>query len=147
MRHGIQTFCKLIGESGCYALCLIDVAEDYLRKVGRLEKPLNVINILFQAVDKNYISYDWNNPDNPDNFYVKYPGCFLEAMTGKKWEVRKESPWYQCKDNEFKVNRWERVATGTTYAHFDREEFHPLSDSLTVKYGNIKSTRICKVLN
>lgn len=147
MRHGIQTFCQQIGDSGCYALCLIDVAEDYLRRVGRLERPLNVLNILFQAVDKGFISYDWNNEENPDNFYVQYPACFLEAMTGKKWEVRKERAWYQVKDNEFKVNRYERNATGRTIGHFDREEFHPLTDSLTVKYGTIVSTRICKVLN
>lgn len=139
LENGIQTFLQEAGESGCYALCLIDVACEYL------QTELNVIEALKLGVDKGCIYYNDVNPNDNDNFYVSNPATWLYYMTSKHWEVTKGPAFYKAKKNEFIINRWERRKTGSVIAHFDRETFHPLMDSQTVKYGEIASTRVCLV--
>lgn len=139
IENDIQTFLKEAGEAGCYSLCLISVASEYLKK------KIDVVEALKVGIEKGCIHYNELDPNDDDNFYVNYPARFLELMTGRHWEVRKGEPIHKANKNEFIINRWERVKTGSVIAHFDREDFHPISKSLTVKNGTIKSTRICIV--
>lgn len=151
MKNGMQDFLGEIGESGCYALCLLDVAEEYLTIEQKKNLKVDYIGLLLKACEKGVITYDFSNKNNPDNFYVQYPAQFLEMVTGKKWEVTHEPAYYWIDASrygkEFKINRWELKSCGKTTAHFERDSFHPIEDSRTVKLGKIVSTRICRVVN
>lgn len=136
LRNGIQTFLSEAGEAACYALCLIDIAEEYSGK------HIDVLDSLFNAVDRGYIHYNADDRNDDNNFFVEYPGLFLEMMTGVKWDVRKEAAFYAPKDGEYCVQRWERKKTGNILSHFQRKDFEPIEDSLTAKYGKIVSQRI-----
>lgn len=136
-----QIFMQEAGQSGCYAICLVEVASEFLGYNLPLYESLKI------GTDKKDIYYNDKNANDPDNFFVQYPETFLFHLTGRHWRVTKENSDYRLQKNEWKINRWERKATGATYGHFDMENFHPISNSLTCKLGKIVSTRICKVLN
>ena len=142
MFNDIQTFLAEAGEAGCYALCLINVAEEFTGN------SVNIVEALKSGIDKGCISYNWNDKNDNDNFYVNNPATFLYYLTGKHWTVEHVSADYVKKnEKQFLIERWERVKTGTTIGHFQRENFEPITDSLTVKYGTIKSKRLCTVTN
>ena len=144
MRDGIQTFLNEAGESGCYALCLIDVAEEYTGK------DMDIVRCLLDGVKSGAIQYRWNDAGFADNMYVSYPALFLEQMTGKKWSVTHGEAYLADQKppaGTYVINRWERKATGRTTGHFERNRFHPVENSLTVSQGKLVSTRICEVIN
>lgn len=143
---GIQTFLAEAGENACYTLCLIDVALEYFQ-AHKIDKELDIVSEIKTAVQKKYISYNWTDKNDNNNFYVQYPALFLEQLTGKKWIVRHDIAFYKPEKNEYVINRYERQKTGYVTGHFEREDFKPICDSLTVRYGQLKSTRVCKVLN
>ena len=132
-----QSFCKAIGEWGCYALCIINIAEE----VTGLR--YNILQKLEEGIDKGYISWNRNNYYDPKNFDVDRPDLFLGMLTGLKWEVRKENDvLYKPKANEYVVERWERNG----YGHFARTKvgYNSLQDSKCVTLGKLASLRIFK---
>lgn len=141
LRNGIQNFLSEAGEAACYALCLIDVAEEF---TGR---HIDIADALINAIDRNYIIYKWEDRNFNDNFFVQYPALFLEMLTGKKWQVTKEPSCYTKKEGEYVIYRWERVQTGKTTGHFNRIDFEPYLNSITVQHGSVVSLRVYKVLN
>ena len=138
MRNGIQTILKEAGEAGCYAICLINVAEEFLGK------EIDASEGLLLGIDTGAVYYNFADTEDSDNFFVKNPSKFLEMMTNTTWDVRKEPATYAPRHNEFVVNRWERIKTGAVISHFDRENFHPLKHSVTIERGYIASKRVCK---
>jgi len=132
-----QSFCKAIGEWGCYALCIINIAEE----ITGLH--YNILQKLEEAIRKGYITWNDKNYYDPSNFDVVEPALFLELLTGKKFTVRKESDiLYQPKEGEYIVERWERNG----YGHFarTRDGYNSLQDSKCVKLGKLASLRIFK---
>ncbi len=140
MMDFIQTFCGEIGESACYALSLIKVAENI---TGR---NYNVIECLDAAITKGYIYYNRKDPNDNDNFYVQQPEQFVKMLTGRKLSVRHDAanPIIET-DKEYVIQRWERVQTGITTAHFRLPDWDPVFDSQTVKHGRIVSTRVIRL--
>lgn len=142
MVKGIQTFLGEIGEAGCYALCLLEIAE---RVNGR---EYNVVDILEQLIKRSYIYYNYSNPNDNDNFYVKNPAMVMNYLCGGTWKVERQPAEYVPKNNEWVVDRWERNATGVTYGHFNLpaqkgfDQWDSLADSKTVKFGKIASKRV-----
>ncbi|MBQ1592880.1 MAG: hypothetical protein II077_12670 [Treponema sp.] len=146
LRNGIQQFMGEAHEAACCALCLIDVAQEYRDAHG--QGSIDVMEALYKACDKGYIYLNWKNLNDNDNFYVQYPALFLEQMTGKKWDYRHEGATYQPKKGEYLIQRYERKKTGYTIGHFQRDGlFEPIEGSLTVQYGKLVSTRVCRVIN
>jgi hypothetical protein len=147
LRDGIQQFLQECGESACYALSLISVAQEYLESI-KSSVCLDIVKSLYDACDVGYIYFNPNNFEDNDNLFVKNPELFLKQMTNKIWTITKnEDINYQKKDNEYLVQRYERIKTGSIIAHFQRDTiFYPIKDSLTVKYGKLVSLRICSVL-
>ena len=133
-----QSFCKAIGEWGCYALCIINIAEE----VTGLH--FNILQKIEEAIDRGYISWNKNNYLDPKNFDVDYPAEFLGMLTGLKWEVRHEynDIIYKPKENEYIIERWERNG----YGHFarTRDGYNSLQDSKCVSLGTLASLRIFK---
>jgi len=131
MKPGIQSFLSAVGESGCYALCILQLAG-----------ATDIVDKLEQAIDKRFIKFNYNDYDDDDNFFVMDPAGMLSWLTGKKWAVTKEGPAYLPRPGELVVNRWERVKTGSVTAHFRLPVWDPLIDSATIRYGTIASKRV-----
>ena len=132
-----QSFMKAIGEWGCYALCIINIAEE----VTGLH--YNTLQTLEEAIRKGYIKWNENNYYDPANFDVVEPALFLSMLTGTKWSVRKESDiLYKPNKDEYIVERWERNG----YGHFarTRDGYNSLQDSKCVTLGKLASLRVFK---
>lgn len=132
-----QSFCKAIGEWGCYALCIINIAEE----VTGLR--YNILQKLEEGIRKGYISWNEKNYYDPKNFDIDEPALFLSMLTGTRWSVRKESDiLYKPKKDEYVVERWERNG----YGHFARTKagYNSLQDSKCVTLGKLASLRIFK---
>lgn len=136
MKAGIQTFLIEAGEAACYALDILQLAE----KITGKTRP--VIETLIDCIERKFIYFNWNNQSDNDNFTVLKPDSMLSYLTDIRWSVTKESGDYKARINEWIVERWERVKTGTVIGHFRLHDWDSLSDSQTVKYGKIASTRV-----
>jgi len=136
MKHSIQTFFAEAGESACYALDIIKIAEIYTRR------EFDPIIALQRGIETGYIKYDPQNPQDNDNFYVSDPASYLGLLTGELWSVTKEAPDYIPKLTDWVVERWERTRGQVTTSHFRLPDWDSLYDSQTVKYGKIASLRI-----
>lgn len=145
MKDDVQNLFAEIGEAGCYALCLCSVAEEYFQRNDRAFE-LDVHKAIQLGIEKKCIYYNHNDKNDNDNMYVNYPELFLFYLTGKHWSVTKVDSSYAIKsDNEFLVDRYERIKTGAVIGHFERKNFKPIKNSLTVQYGKLVSRRLCKV--
>ena len=132
-----QSFCKAIGDYGCYALCIINIAEE----VTGLH--FNILQKLEEGIDKGYIYFNKNNYYDPKNFDIDEPALFLSMLTGTRWSVRKETDiLYKPKKDEYIVERWERNG----YGHFARTRngYNSLQDSKCVTLGKLASLRVFK---
>ena len=133
-----QSFYKAIGEWGCYALCICNIAEQVLGH------PVDKVSMIEEAIKKGYISWNDDNYLDPKNFDVNQPALFLGMMTGRRFAVRKEfnDVLYRPMPGEYIVERWERNG----YGHFarTREGYNSLQDSKCVTLGKLASLRIFK---
>lgn len=136
MRQGIQTFMAEAGESACYALDIVKIAE---RVTGKEIDPLAA---LYGAISSGFIHYNESDQNDNDNLFVRDPAAFLSSLTGSRWTVEKAGSDYQARPGEYVVDRWERVRTGTVIGHFRLPDWDSLADSQTVKYGKIASKRV-----
>lgn len=134
--QGIQTFCSEVGEAACYALSIIKISSLYMN----LDP--DVILVLKECINRGYIKYNWNDPNDNDNFYVEYPDKMLTYLTDCRWTCSHVKPDYQPQEGEYVVDRWERISTGNTSAHFRLPDWDSVKDSVTVKKGKIVSRRI-----
>lgn len=97
------------------------------------------------AIKKGYMSFDFKNYSNPDNFYVVNPSAILDIMTNKKWVVEKRPADYKPGPDEYAIEFWS--IDGKT-GHFARlnHNFNSLQKSRNVEKGKIVSYRICRVV-
>jgi len=143
-----QSFCKAIGEWGCYALCIINIAEQITgKKIDKLQACEDGIKAKFKdakGVEHSVIEFNENNYQDPKNFDVNAPDLFLGMLTGKRFTIRHEynDILYKPKEGEYIVERWERNG----YGHFarTRDGYNSLQDSKCVKLGKLASLRIFK---
>ena len=136
LKWGVQTFCQEIGESACYALQLIYVAEK------RTGKSFRVLETLDTLIECGYIYYNRQNQNDNKNFYVSNPAACISYLTGQKCVVAHSVADYKAKENEYVIERWERETPKGKYNHFRSAEWDSLADSQTVKYGAKVSTRV-----
>lgn len=137
---GIQTFLIGAGQASCYALCIAKLAE---RITGKDVDPLEA---LLRGIEQYCFHYNFEDPDDPRNFFVNDPAAFLRALTGKYVTVRKvDDTSYQPAASEYIVERWERPTPKMVYSHFKLPDWDSLRYSQTVKYGKIASLRVFRV--
>lgn len=134
--NGIQTFLAEAGEASCYALQLLNVC---IKKTGTVYP---VIESLLLGIDSGYIYYNKNDPNDNNNFFVEYPDKFITLLTGLPCTVEHAPVDYKARQDQFIIERWERVTPKGTYSHFDSPDFHSLAFSYTVKYGKLVSLRV-----
>lgn len=136
MKQGIQSFMASAGETACYALCIIRIAEIETRS------EIDPIRAMEDGIAEGWISFDWEDYRNGFNFFIHRPDLFLRMMTGKDWSIRHDSAHYHGGPGEYVVERWERAATGQTFSHFKLPDWDSLINSQTVQFGRKVSTRV-----
>lgn len=129
-----QKAAKFLGESGCYFLSIVFLAEEILKK------PLNPIALYFEFLEKKYITEDC---------FVSSPEKIFSELVHKRYMVAKETVEYKVKENEYEILRFEyKPSTMSLMAHFvvgnglGEVEYDPYGDSQTVKNGRLISKRI-----
>ena len=136
MKEGIQTFLAEAGESACYALCIVRIAEMFTRR------EFDPLTALQRGIELGCIKYNPADANDNDNFYVERPDDFLGLLTGELWSVTKEPADYKWGQGEFVVERWERSRPANVTGHFRLPNWDSLVWSQTVKYGKVASLRV-----
>lgn len=132
-----QLVAKKIGDSGCYFLSLVKVAETISKK------NVDIFRTYANALANNWIQED---------LYIVNPDRLLKNLTGKTCVTEKSTDLnYKPKENEYLIGCYERKEVGRTFSHFvvlDSKKkviYDPYGTSLTVKKGSLVSLRIIKV--
>ena len=133
MLKGIQDKFLNIGRSGCYFLCLLEIAE--------LECAIsqNILTVYEIARDEGFIK---------ENCFVKDGKSLLETLTNKMWFCRFEKADYKPQHGEWVVKCWEQKVGNGALTHFtlfdenDIEVFDPLRSSPVRKFGKVRDTRV-----
>lgn len=140
----LQIFCKKIGISGCYFLCICKVAELILDKI------LNVTSLYKKATETIVNGLSIMDED----CFMNNPEALLEIITNKKIKLWKEfNLSYIPKENEYIIGCYEWDDTMETYYHFvllnayKMVEYDPYGFSKTVKNGKLVSLRVIRVEN
>lgn len=135
MKH-FQSFCLSIGNNACYVLCLIDIAEEFLKK------EIDKISAIEKIIDSGAVLFNQNNHNDSDNFFVKDPEKILYLLTGKKWKVRFEESTYKKQNDDYVVEYWS--LNGGRSGHFARtyKGFNSLQKSNIVTNGKLVSYRV-----
>lgn len=131
-----QRIMAMIGESGCYLLALLHIAEEIAGE------RIDAVQVYEQATAAGIMRPDC---------YINDPAELLHLMTGYRFTVRHAMPGeLPASVDEWEILRFERQATGATYGHFvvgdgsGHIEYDPMGDSLTVKYGSLVSKRFIR---
>lgn len=132
----IQSFMESAGKYACYALSIIKIAEE---DIG---EHIDVIVALKSGIEKGYIGFNYDNYSDPDNFYILDPARFLSMLTGDVWALKHVPQRHEPSANEKVVYRWERKTSAGVISHFRLKEWDSLENSLTVKSGQIVSSRV-----
>lgn len=138
----LQIFCKKIGISGCYFLCICKVAELILDKI------LNVTSLYKKATETIVNGLSIMDED----CFMNNPEALLEIITNKKIKLWKEfNLSYIPKENEYIIGCYEWNDTMETYYHFvllntdKMVEYDPYGFSKTVQKGKLVSLRVIRV--
>ena len=128
-----QTIARRIGESGCYFLSLLHLANRDNDAIG-LYKQAIVVGVM------------------DEDCYIKDPARLLSLIAGGTWRVVHQAAQYPTKSDELEILRFERKAAMKTYAHFvvgdgrGQVAYDPLDNAQTVAQGELVSKRIIKRL-
>lgn len=138
----IQSFFSSAGKNGCNALCIIGLANDYLK--SKNEGCWNEIDALADGIERKYIDFNQNNYDDDNNFYVRDGAGFLSYLTGRTWTMRKEDAEYQLKQNEYEILFWSLSDQNSIrgIGHFTLPGRNTLQNSKTVSQGKVYSKRV-----
>lgn len=135
--RGIQDFYKSLGENGCYLFSLIEAGFRLTKKAPCLSQCLSL------ALSSDGLFFDFENYQNPKNFFVKDASLLLHDIYGGKWEVQHiyKKPDFLLKEEAI-INCWEWVKeNGKISTHFNLPDWDSLRFSHTVHNGQIKSYR------
>lgn len=135
-----QTMCVGIGDAGCYAISLVQVAEKFTKK------EIDLLKVIWLAQTENLIKFNYANPRASDNMYVVNPALFLEKMTGKKWTVTRENADYKPKHHgEYVIKSWGKDDKEGSMRHFTFDDNDPLYYSPLRTGGKLISVRVCRL--
>ena len=141
MKEGVQRLLSEIGEAGCLALCIVQLARPEASEGA-------AVDVLIEAIRRGFVSYDASRPEHPDNLFVRdRDGLFALASGESGWRSRTEGASYRAKGGERVIEAWEweemrehgaRVLRG----HFRLPGWDPLPGSRTVAKGRLAGYRV-----
>ena len=135
MKNGIQSWFKALGDSSCYFLSILNIAERVTKKDYGFPE---IVDIATEAARRKYLKLNVKDLAADDNFYVLEPAKILELATGLKWTQTWQPASYKVKRGEYAI----KCYVNGNYTHFNSDDFDSLQNSVTVKYGKLDSYRI-----
>jgi hypothetical protein len=132
-----QKILLTLGESGCYLLCMVKIAEDLQggRRIDAVEKYL-------ECVHQGYCREDC---------FILNPTAIMHYLYGGWWQWKKEEANYKPHGGEFEILRYEWPTPSKIWSHFVLGDgqggvaYDPLGHSNTVANGDVVSKRILKL--
>lgn len=137
-KYGLQYVLSVLGQNGCYALCLAYIA----RKCGASYN--DIFEGLKTSIDHDAIYINPKDKDDPNNCYVMNAEKVLFNMTKKTFSVRKITKINGKPDPKrfFIIKCYSLKTTGGTKTHFCIEDFDPYPGSNTKTNGQLHSLRL-----
>jgi len=142
VKASLQRWFGEVGESACYALSIIALAEPFARRPYTVG---DVALILEDAITKKNIYYNEKNCNDPDNFLVQRPDLMLRDLVGGTWTVRKVTEnvaSFIASPDELVIYQYRRKTPKGVFYHFCTPTYDPLGDSLTRTQGELYSLRV-----
>jgi len=133
MNEARQKIMAIIGESGCYLLSIVHLAE------GMLKERLDAVEIYLDALANKYMQADC---------FILEPAALMAMMVPGNWTMMKADRDRPTGPGELEILRYERKTTLKTYGHFvvgnglGAVAWDPLGDALTVNGGELVSKRL-----
>ncbi len=142
----IQSFFASAGKYGCNALCIIQIANDYLK--SKNEGVWNEIDALVDGINRKYIDFNVENFDDTNNFFVRDGSGFMTYLTGRRFTMQKESADYQAKKDEYEILFWalSQKNADAGIGHFTLPGRNTLQASKTVSTGKVYSKRVYRLV-
>lgn len=138
--NNVQTVVKKLGEVGCFVFCYFRIAERFLHK------RIDIIEKVIENISLGNILFDYDNLNNPNQFFVVDASKLLKNLTGRDWKVTKEDRFFKPKDEfYFKVYQF-RTAKGDVVLHAEMDNFLPIVPSSKEKGHELNSLRVCQLL-
>lgn len=135
--NNVQNVIKKMGEKGCFYLCYLRIAERFLKK------RLDVVEKAVENIAAGNIFFDYNDINNPNQFYVVDGAKLLKNLTGKNWKVTKETKDFKPEDEYFFKVYICSGKDGAAYYHAEKDDFLPLVPSAKDKGFKVDSLRVC----
>lgn len=138
--NNIQTIVEKLGEVGCFVFCYFRIAERFLNK------RIDIVEKVIENITLGNILYDYDNKDNPNQFFILDAEKLLKNLTGRNWRVTKEDRFFKPKDEfYFKVYQC-RTRTGKIFFHAEMDNFLPYEPSAKERGCELHSLRVCQLL-
>lgn len=93
--NNIQNLILKMGESGCFYLCYVKIAEKNMRK------NIDIIEKAYENIAVGNIYFNFNDINDPKNFFIESAEGLLYNLTGRRWRVTKEDPKFTPDDKYF----------------------------------------------
>lgn len=142
MKFAVQRWFGEVGESACYALSIIAIAESFARRPWTIG---DISLFLERAITKKQIYYNEKDSNDPDNFLVQRPDLMLQDLIGGAWTVRKVTEnvaSFSASPDELVIYQYRRKTPKGVFYHFCTPTYDPLGDSLTRRQGELYSLRV-----
>lgn len=137
LQSGLQDIALAVGQTGCLALCYVDVAGDFQHR------QLDPIFCIKRGIEEGYIFFDKKAPTSKDNMYVQFPADFLKLLTGVPWRVEKVNPEDKPKKG-YLINYWVKTKEGRMIgSHFERSDFKPMCNRDFLNSYLFSGYRVC----
>lgn len=136
MTPGIQTYLKVLGSEGCYALALCEMAVPGI-------KPGAALDAIVYGCEHGLIAWDARNPYHPDAFLVLDAGAFVGYLRGEQpWMRIREDTDYMPRPGDLICERWVSGKGQHFVARVAGERWDPIGKSQTVATGRLESLRV-----
>ena len=135
--NNIQNLILKMGESGCFYLCYVKIAERNMRK------NIDIIEKAYENIAEGNIYFNFKNINDPKNFYIESAEGLLYNLTGRRWRVTKEDEDFIPSDkNFFRVYKTMDENDRLIY-HAESEHFFPIEPSAKRKGWVVDGLRVC----
>lgn len=137
-KYGLQYVLSVLGQNGCYILCLAYIA----RKCGASFN--DIFEGLKISLDQEVIYINPRDKEDPNNCYVNNAEKVLFNMTKKIFSVKKviEINGKLNPEKFFVIECYSLKTTNGTKTHFCMKDFDPYPNSNTKTRGQLHSLRL-----
>ena len=138
--NNVQNVVKKLGEVGCFVFCYFRIAEQFLKR------RIDIVEKVIENISLGNILFDYDNLNNPNQFFVVDAEKLLKNLTGKNWRVTKEDRFFKPKDEFYFKVYVGRNKNGSIYYHAEKDDFCPIIPSSKEKGLEVDSLRVCQPL-